>query len=209
MVRPQTRAVRRAVWLLIIRELREGGVQVPPSRPVSTGSDQYPPAGNVRSGGSTAGADRTSRTGSWPQLRSGKAPRRHMERCGRMVIVTHAQHEDLSRTVWITFHRRGITSSVSVPSSPSFDSLDDPQQGQLSGAGIPCARAADEQGTVGQAACTGTTGRFVCARPPFRPPVHPRSPPLPALRIPTMRPRIPIEGGPPVPTNATGVWLPA
>jgi hypothetical protein len=37
---------------------------------------------------------------------------------------------------WITFHCRGITSSVSVMSSPSFDSLADPQHGQLSGAAI-------------------------------------------------------------------------
>ena len=33
-------------------------------------------------------------------------------------------------------HCRGITSSVSVMSSPSFDSFADPQQGQLSGAAM-------------------------------------------------------------------------
>ncbi len=55
---------------------------------------------------------------------------------GGCVIVSQLRHENFSRTVWITFHCRGMTSSVSVISSPSFDSLDDPQQGQLSGAAI-------------------------------------------------------------------------
>src|SRR5271156_7184150 len=55
---------------------------------------------------------------------------------GGWVIVSHARHENFSRTVWITFHWRGITSSVSVTSSPNFESFFDPQQGQLSGAGI-------------------------------------------------------------------------
>jgi hypothetical protein len=54
---------------------------------------------------------------------------------GGWVIVSQSRHENFSRTVWITFHCRGMTSSVSVMSSPSFESLDDPQQGQLSGAG--------------------------------------------------------------------------
>jgi hypothetical protein len=55
---------------------------------------------------------------------------------GRCAIASHLRHENFSRTVWITFHCRGITSSVSVTSSPSFDSFADPQQGQLSGAAI-------------------------------------------------------------------------
>ena len=55
---------------------------------------------------------------------------------GGWVIVSQSRHENFSRTVWITFHWRGITSSVSVMSSPSFDSFVEPQQGQLSGAGI-------------------------------------------------------------------------
>jgi hypothetical protein len=42
-----------------------------------------------------------------------------------------ARHENFSRTVWITFHWRGITSSVSVTSSPSFDTFFDPQQLQV------------------------------------------------------------------------------
>ena len=70
------------------------------------------------------------------QVRPGKAARRHVERRGGWVIVSQARHENFSRTVWITFHCRGITSSVSVMSSPSFDSFVEPQQGQLSGAGI-------------------------------------------------------------------------
>jgi hypothetical protein len=36
----------------------------------------------------------------------------------------------------MTFHCRGTTSSVSVISSPSFDSLSEPQQGQLACAWI-------------------------------------------------------------------------
>jgi hypothetical protein len=42
---------------------------------------------------------------------------------GGCVIASQDRHENRSRTVWITFHWRGITSSVSVTSSPSFDSL--------------------------------------------------------------------------------------
>jgi hypothetical protein len=52
------------------------------------------------------------------------------------VIASHRRQESRSRTVWITFHQRGTTSSVSVTSSPSFDSFVEPQQGQLSGAAI-------------------------------------------------------------------------
>ena len=37
---------------------------------------------------------------------------------------------NFSRTCWITFHWRGITSSVSVTSSPSLERRDPPQQGQ-------------------------------------------------------------------------------
>src|SRR5580693_8136823 len=55
---------------------------------------------------------------------------------GGWVIVSQSRHENFSRTVWITFHWRGITSSVSVTSSPSFESFFDPQQGQFSGAAI-------------------------------------------------------------------------
>jgi hypothetical protein len=54
---------------------------------------------------------------------------------GGCVIASHRRQENRSRTVWITFHWRGTTSSVSVTSSPSFDSFVEPQQGQLSGAG--------------------------------------------------------------------------
>src|ERR1700677_1520980 len=55
---------------------------------------------------------------------------------GGWAILSQFRHENFSRTVWITFHRRGMTSSVSVISSPSFDSFDDRPQGQLSGAAI-------------------------------------------------------------------------
>src|SRR6266702_6597266 len=55
---------------------------------------------------------------------------------GGCAIVSQLRHENFSRTVWITFHCRGITSSVAVTSSPSFDIFVDPQQRQLSGAAI-------------------------------------------------------------------------
>src|SRR5271155_4814044 len=53
---------------------------------------------------------------------------------GGWVIVSQSRHENFSRTVWITFHWRGTTSSVSVTSSPSFESFVDPQHGQFVGA---------------------------------------------------------------------------
>src|SRR3954469_19484302 len=53
---------------------------------------------------------------------------------GGWLTVSQARHENRSRTVWITFHLIGSTSSVSVMSSPSLDSLP-PQQGQAVGDG--------------------------------------------------------------------------
>jgi hypothetical protein len=52
------------------------------------------------------------------------------------VIASHSRHEKRSRTVWTTYHRRGIASSVSVMSSPSFDNLFESLHGQAVGAGI-------------------------------------------------------------------------
>ena len=54
---------------------------------------------------------------------------------GGWVMLSQLRQENRSRTVWITFHRRGTTSRVSVMSSPSLASLP-PQQGQATGAGI-------------------------------------------------------------------------
>src|SRR5512134_3148296 len=42
---------------------------------------------------------------------------------GGWAIFSHDRQVNFSRTVWITFHCRGITSSVSVTSSPSLTSL--------------------------------------------------------------------------------------
>src|ERR687886_2068865 len=53
---------------------------------------------------------------------------------GGWVTVSQERQENRSRTVWMTFHRIGSTSSVSVTSSPSLDSLP-PQQGQAAGPG--------------------------------------------------------------------------
>ena len=54
---------------------------------------------------------------------------------GGWVILSQRRQVNFSRTVWITFHCRGTTSSVSVMSSPSLASLP-PQHGQALGAGI-------------------------------------------------------------------------
>ena len=57
---------------------------------------------------------------------------KHGTGAGGCAIVSHRRHaENFSRTVWITFQDLGMTSSVSVMSSPSFDSRSDPQHGQL------------------------------------------------------------------------------
>src|SRR4051812_43014292 len=81
------------------------------------------------------------------QVRPGKAARRDVE--GRRRLRDRSQSRQLkrSRTVWITFQRRGITSSVSVTSSPSFDSLADPQQGQVCGAAMTT-RSRDRYGRL-------------------------------------------------------------
>src|SRR3546814_12427119 len=55
---------------------------------------------------------------------------------GGWVTASQSRQENFSRTVWTTFQWRGITSSVSVTYSPSFDSRDPPQAGQAQGAGI-------------------------------------------------------------------------
>ena len=53
---------------------------------------------------------------------------------GGWVTLSQERQENLSRTVWMTFHLIGSTSSVSVMSSPSLDSLP-LQPGQVVGAG--------------------------------------------------------------------------
>jgi hypothetical protein len=55
---------------------------------------------------------------------------------GDCEIVPHSRQEKRSRTVWIAFQVCGATSSVSVTSSPSFDSLWQAQHGQAEGAAI-------------------------------------------------------------------------
>src|SRR4051812_26652082 len=50
-------------------------------------------------------------------------------------MVSQVLQENFSRTVWITFHWRGMLSSVSVIVSPNLHSLAEPQQGQIVGAG--------------------------------------------------------------------------
>jgi hypothetical protein len=62
---------------------------------------------------------------------------------------------NFSRTCWITFHCRGITSRVSVTSSLSFVSLDHPQQGHALGPGTT---------TRSRARCSGKGLRTVSIR---------------------------------------------
>ena len=54
---------------------------------------------------------------------------------GGWEIFSQWRQVNFSRTVWITFQRREITSSVSVTSSPIFDSFSEPQQAQDVGGG--------------------------------------------------------------------------
>ena len=50
-------------------------------------------------------------------------------------MASHDRQVNFSRTVWTTFHRRGMTSSVSVIVSPSLASLP-PQHGHAFGISI-------------------------------------------------------------------------
>lgn len=68
------------------------------------------------------------------QVWSGKAARRQLEGAGGCRIFSHSQQVNFSRTVWITFHWRRITSSVI--SSPSLASFPEPQHGQFDGAAM-------------------------------------------------------------------------
>jgi len=52
---------------------------------------------------------------------------------GGSLIRSQSQHVIFSRTCWVTFHRRGITSSVSVIVSPSFLRCTLPQHAQAVG----------------------------------------------------------------------------
>lgn len=52
---------------------------------------------------------------------------------GGWLIFSQSRQVNFSRTVSISLKRRGISSSVSVTSSPSFDSRDPPQQAQVAG----------------------------------------------------------------------------
>jgi hypothetical protein len=54
---------------------------------------------------------------------------------GGWLMRSQCRQLNFSRTVWITFHCRGMTSSVSVTSSPILVSRDEPQAAQLQGAG--------------------------------------------------------------------------
>src|SRR5205085_6828060 len=54
---------------------------------------------------------------------------------GAWLIFSQSRQLNFSRTCWITFQDLGMTSSVSVMSSPSLDSRDPPQQLQATGPG--------------------------------------------------------------------------
>jgi hypothetical protein len=88
-----------------MQRLQESSCRRQPGRPASKRSDRCLPACIARSIGSAADAGRTSRTGSRAR-RCGPAKPRGMtwNGAGGGVIVSHSQHENRSRTVWITFH---------------------------------------------------------------------------------------------------------
>ena len=69
------------------------------------------------------------------KLRSDIAPWRGMERRRRLRDRLAIPTTNFSRTVSMTLNGRGISSSVEVTLSPSFDSRADPQQGHCVGAG--------------------------------------------------------------------------
>ena len=69
------------------------------------------------------------------QVGAGPAPGRRVERRRRLGDPLASRQVNFSHTVWITFHWRGTTSSVSVTSSPIFESFSDPQHSQAVGAG--------------------------------------------------------------------------
>ena len=54
---------------------------------------------------------------------------------GGWVIFSQSRQVNFSLTCWITFHWRGMDSSVSVTVSPSLESRDPPQQAHEVGAG--------------------------------------------------------------------------
>ena len=65
----------------------------------------------------------TSRTGSWPAGSDPPNPAgSHGTVRGLCKIFSQSRQVNFSRTVWTTFQLRGITSSVSVMSSPSLES---------------------------------------------------------------------------------------
>src|ERR1700752_701157 len=55
---------------------------------------------------------------------------------GAWLIFSQSRQLNFSRTCWITFEDFGMTSSVSVMSSPSLDSRAPPQQAQAVGPGM-------------------------------------------------------------------------
>jgi hypothetical protein len=69
------------------------------------------------------------------QAGPGPAPRNHVERRRSLADLSQSRQENFSRTCWTTFQDFGMTSSVSVMSSPSLDSRDPPQQLQATGPG--------------------------------------------------------------------------
>src|SRR6188508_3209618 len=74
---------------------------------------------------------------------------------GGSLIFSQSRHVILSRTCWITFHWRGITSSVSVIVSPSLRSRAPPQS-QVVGAGNDDALARQ---VLGEGLARGTFAR--------------------------------------------------
>jgi hypothetical protein len=78
----------------------------------------------------------------------GPAARDTWKGAGACAIFSQSRHENFSRTVWMTFHERGITSSVSVTSSPSLEGGCCRRPGRNRGRARRRARAAGDRGTA-------------------------------------------------------------
>jgi hypothetical protein len=80
---------------------------------------------------------------------------------GAWLIVSQSRQENFSRTVSITFHRRGVVSSVCVTSSPSLRRRLPPQHAQVVGGSITTRSRGKWSGNVSRSARRRVKGRTV------------------------------------------------
>lgn len=80
---------------------------------------------------------------------------------GAWLIFSQSRQENFSRTVSITFHRRGVVSSVRVTSSPSLRRRAPPQHAQAVGGSITTRSRGRWSGNVSRSARRRVKGRTV------------------------------------------------